>query len=515
VIYSQKTANPISIIAWADQKKANHNIDYELVIGMNNVIYQGLFTYDSFRMQWSLKLKAYTVPPMGSLIRNFYSIDLSRDRVFVYIGTSSGEMMVYRRDTVVFRSCIPVCTNGLQDLVVLSDDSVVCGGGDGAFVKLVGSDMTWQKAFEVLTSLLYALPVLTNSPSLSSQVKMDSLIRSISLSANNRELIVACASGSIYRCLTDSLAQTLVSVSANSALTCIAFPNTTYPPPPSIYYFATGSRNGEIRTWDLTDYACLSVLRMPKCGAVLSMAMVDSDRILSGWQDGSIRCSDSNGKQLWFIPTAHRDGTTTIAAHVDNSLQYFATGGGDGAIRVWKYTNRELITQYTEHRRGVAKILIDFKAPNIVHSVGGDCSVLSYDLKAGKRIICHIVNNGVMSNMTQRKDGEQEVITCDSYGRLLYWDVDIREPVLAVQDPSRQMIRTCQVSPSGKFLAFAGDDQILKVLDSQSFQIISLGQSHSGPILTLHWTPDERQILTGGEDMCISVWNFYLGGEAK
>lgn len=116
---------------------------------MNNVVHQGLFTYDSFRMQWSMKLKAYTVPPMGSLIRNFYCLDHSRDRVFIYIGTSSGEMMVYRKDTVVFRSCIPVCTNGLHDLVTLSDDSVICGGGDGSFVKLIGSDMAWSKAFEV------------------------------------------------------------------------------------------------------------------------------------------------------------------------------------------------------------------------------------------------------------------------------------------------------------------------------------------------------------------------------
>ncbi len=346
-------------------------------------------------------------------------------------------------------------------------------------------------------------------------MKLDSLVLSLSLAANNQELIVACSSGAIYRYLTASMTQTLVSVSPNSPINAIAFPNTTYPAPSTVYYFATGTRAGEIRVWDLTDYACLSVYRLPKSGAVLSLAMVDSDRIISGWQDGSIRCTDSNGKLLWSIPTAHRDGTTTIAAHVDSSLQYFASGGGDGAIRVWKYSNRELITQYTEHRKGVSKIIIDLKSPNIVHSVGGDCSVLSYDLKAGRRIICHIVNNGVMANMTQRKDGENEIITSDSYGRLLYWDVDIREPVLAVQDPARQLIRACQISPSGRFLAFAGDDQILKILDCINFQIISLGQSHSGPILSLHWTPDERQVLTGGEDTCVSIWNFYLGGESK
>lgn len=67
----------------------------------------------------------------------------------MYVGTSAGEMMVFRRDTCVFRACIPCCTNGLQDLVTLEDDSVLCGGGDGAFLKLTGRDMSWHFAHQV------------------------------------------------------------------------------------------------------------------------------------------------------------------------------------------------------------------------------------------------------------------------------------------------------------------------------------------------------------------------------
>jgi WD40 repeat protein len=343
-------------------------------------------------------------------------------------------------------------------------------------------------------------------------VKLDSTIRSISLSANQQELVLSCSSGAIYRALVANLNHGVISVSTNSSITSIAFPTMPYPTAPSVMYFATGTESGEIRVWDLTDYACLSALKVPKAGSVLCLTMIDSDHIISGWKDGSIRCSDSNGRQLWYLPTAHRDGTTTVAAHVEGQLQYFVTGGGDGAIRVWKYSNRELITQYTEHRKGVIRVLVDNQQPNIVHSVGGDGSILSYDLKAGRRITCHIVNNGSMMNMTQKKEREYEVVTCDSVGRLLFWDIDIRDPVVAVQDPSKTTIRINQISPSGRFLAFAGDDQILKILDMQSFQIISLGQSHSAPILALHWTPDEKQIITGGADCCLSVWNFYLGG---
>ena len=43
---------------------------------------------------------------------------------------------------------------------------------------------------------------------------------------------------------------------------------------------------------------------------------------------------------------------------MDSSLQYIVSGGGDGAVRVWKMSNRELVTQYTEHRRGVSKVRV-------------------------------------------------------------------------------------------------------------------------------------------------------------
>lgn len=337
---------------------------------------------------------------------------------------------------------------------------------------------------------------------------MDSMVRSISLSANGAEVLIGCASGDIYRCLTDNMAYSTVSVSHTCSINCIAFP-TLPSSSASALHFATGTENGEIKVWDLADYTCLSVLRYPKSGAVRCITVIDANQVLSGWQDGSIRCTSTDGRLHWSIPTAHRDATTSIAAHIDPALQYFVSGGGDGAIRVWKYSNRELIMQYTEHRKGISKVLIDIKSPNIVHSVGGDCSVLSFDLKAVRRIICHIVNNGSMSDMTQRKDNELELITSDSMGRLLYWDVDVRDPVAVVHDPSRTVIYTCSVSPSGKYLAFAGEDYELKVLDVHTQQYIALGRAHSSPVRSLTWTPDEQQIITGGQDSSLCVWNFF------
>lgn len=43
----------------------------------------------------------------------------------------------------------------MQDLVTLPDDSIIIGGGDGNFVRIIGRDMTWQKTQEVRRLQLY------------------------------------------------------------------------------------------------------------------------------------------------------------------------------------------------------------------------------------------------------------------------------------------------------------------------------------------------------------------------
>ena len=338
---------------------------------------------------------------------------------------------------------------------------------------------------------------------------MDSHINTISLTSNKSEILIACSSGTLFRCMVDNFsANAVVAEGHTSPVRCISFaPNSTL--------FVTGTASGELRSWDIIDYACQAVLRVPKSGAAMSLYVIDQNYVLSGWEDGFIRCHDlaTLSRQMWYVPNAHRGGVRSLSAYVGPTMKYFVSGGGDGAVRVWKLDTRELITQHSEHSKVVSKVLADNRLPNLVHSVGADCSVLTFDLKTNARKMGHL-STGCITDMTQRTDSEQEIVTCDTAGRLLFWDIDYRDAVLSMQDPSRSAIKTCAVSPSGQFLAFAGDDQLLKVLELVTGRVLSLGQGHSSTVNALAWTTDERQIVTCGEDMCLCVWNFYLGGAA-
>ena len=488
VVFGTRLTQPAAVVAWVNSTTFHGRTSYELAIGSGSLLNKAIFSFEQLRVQWQLKIEPYNMPVQGGLVRQFLDMAVSPDRIFIYVGTMQGEMMVFRRDTAVFRALIPVCSNGLTGIAVQANGDILCGGGDGSLKRLRGMDMEWQ----VLLERYIKGP-----------------IASVNLSANDTEAIVGCLNGSVYRCLVENLSEGTVSQAHTDAVTCIHF-NTRAPST-----FVTGTVGASIKVWEVADYACLAELTCPKYGVVMSLTMLADSSIVSGWEDGNIRCHDATlSREKWIIAGAHRGGVSSLASYEDGNIGFVLSGGQDGGVRVWRSTTREFVAEYTDHAKPVTKVLVDVQRPNLVHSCSLDASVVTYDIRAQQRVQTHISNMGVIVDMTQRLDGETELITADNSGKLLHWDVDIREPVLAVQDPTRVALSCCQVSPSGRFLAFAGEDTLLKVLDLRSGQVTSLGQGHSATIRSLHWTPDERQILTGGNDTCLCVWNFFLGGDA-
>lgn len=58
-------------------------------------------------------------------------------------------------------------------------------------------------------------------------------------------------------------------------------------------------------------------------------------------------------------------------------------------------------------------------------------------------------------------------------------------------------------------MAAGGDDQLVKVWDLKSGKVISQGVCHSETIRCVRWSPDEKQLISVGDDCAICVWNFY------
>jgi WD40 repeat protein len=123
-----------------------------------------------------------------------------------------------------------------------------------------------------------------------------------------------------------------------------------------------------------------------------------------------------------------------------------------------------------------------------------------------------MMREGAFTGLTQRIDSEQELVTCDASGRVLFWDCDAPEPVLSI-NINGQSVTCVAVSPSGKYFALCRDEMVtvfeLNVLATAPPKCIADGWAHSAVVSSVQWSPDERQLVSIGIDSCICVWNFF------
>ena len=126
--------------------------------------------------------------------------------------------------------------------------------------------------------------------------------------------------------------------------------------------FATCGRDRTVRVWDSSDYTVrmeASVSKADVFPTCVAMTL-DSEIVLSGWNDGKIRAylvnpedrKEHGSNKAWEISdVAAGRGISNIV--LSNNERFFVTGGYDGMVRVWGYSGHELVTQLKQVSGGV------------------------------------------------------------------------------------------------------------------------------------------------------------------
>ena len=94
--------------------------------------------------------------------------------------------------------------------------------------------------------------------------------------------MLACtAAGSVFRVNLETMAQITISESHTGGVVAVAFPSHTSE------RFATASRDGSVRMWDLVDYAVIATGKTRNNRFTASpLCICYADYVISGWTDG-------------------------------------------------------------------------------------------------------------------------------------------------------------------------------------------------------------------------------------
>lgn len=71
-------------------------------------------------------------------------------------------------------------------------------------------------------------------------------------------------------------------------------------------------------------------------------------------------------------------------------------------------------------------------------------------------------------------------------------------------------LHTIAISNNNKYFAVGGAMGILRIYDFASGQFMHECRAHSGAIVGVSFSPDDRQVISTGRDGLVAVWNVYL-----
>lgn len=429
------------------------------------------------------KLSCIKVP--SRVQRNYTSVAWSDDFELVVLGSKSGDFAFCAfldKRSLSLCDCVDATSGGVN--AICSDGNfldgtvrVIVGGGDGTIVVFTRDSQGFIET---------------------AKAKVEGSVTSLCLSADRAEVVAGTAAGNAYRLTTASLNTLLLCETHAAAVTDVAYA------PKVSERFCTASADGTLRIWDASDYTVV-VRALVVDGGVPNCVALSLDTIISGWSDGKVRChSAEDGSWLWNIPNAHAGGVHAL--QLSANQRFIISGGEQGEVRVWELRSRELVSHLKEHTMRVTSIAL---FDDDVHALtcSRDRSFLCWDLRREKRISNHTQRMGGINSIVLSRD-QTQVITAGQERKLTYWDLRRPKPMQVVDHQPGE--GTCiAVSYTGQFLATAGADQVVRLWDYATGELLQKGIGHSSVVRKCAFSPDDRQLVSVGEDGCVFVWNLY------
>ena len=495
---------PITFILWTSMFKSkdtlnnasSNHYDYTITIGNDlNLLYAD-FYFELRTMQYNVKFEKFVLPSTG-LIRNYTCGFYDQKYNSLYLGSKSGELIIFSLDNLYFKNSFNVLNNGITSMAFFPEtDEIIVSGGDGKVKKIIRESDPKNK------------DILKVQHTIICEISLNSPINSISVTSDYKEIVVAAMNGKIFRVLTNDLNYILHSTSHTSSINSIAFNEIAK----INDYCYTVDDNGNLFQFDLNDFNVLGYIPanddenatnfdVPRA---TSVTIGDDQSIYIGYSTGMLRNYSNDFSNKIFEIQTHKGNVNCI--YVDGN--YILTGGEDGIVRVWTRRTHELVMQIPAHHKNVREVFADLNKPNLLYSCGEDRELICYDMKLQKRQNTQKVNNGVLTGIAQKIDKENEIISVGVNCNLCVWDFYQSNPVKEIDLGDRMM--TIKISHNGKYFALGSCSGELWLFKLPECQFISKSQGHSREINRLQWSPDDKQIVSVSSDSSLCIWNVYI-----
>ncbi|HEY3230390.1 MAG TPA: BTAD domain-containing putative transcriptional regulator, partial [Roseiflexaceae bacterium] len=223
------------------------------------------------------------------------------------------------------------------------------------------------------------------------------------------------------------------------------------------------------------------------------------------------------GVALGAVNLAHADLSGSVftdafravtAVAVNPAGDLLAAGTSDGAVRLWRVNDGQLVGIWAGHAGQVRSI--GFSPDGMMLASGShDHTIRLWDVPTGQTRGILEGHMGAVSSIGFSPDGVS--LVSGSYDQTVcMWDVATRA-VVRVLHGHTAFVSAVAWSPDGTTLASGSHDHTVRVWDAVTGQLVRVLVGHTNTVLAVAYGPDGRILGSGGADRTVRLWDARTG----
>jgi len=225
------------------------------------------------------------------------------------------------------------------------------------------------------------------------------------------------------------------------------------------------------------------------------------------------------GVALGAVNVAHADLSGSVftdafravtAVAVNPAGDLLAAGTNDGAVRLWRVNDGQLVGIWAGHAGHVRSI--GFSPDGTTLASGShDQTIRLWDVPTGQARAILEGHTGAVTSIGFSPDGTS--LMSGSYDQTVrVWDVATKVAIRVLHGHTA-FVTGVAWSPDGTTVASASHDHTVRVWDAASGQLARVLAAHTNSVISVAFSPDGRILASGGGDYTVRLWNARTGQE--
>ncbi|MBZ0172841.1 MAG: hypothetical protein K8E66_10705, partial [Phycisphaerales bacterium] len=268
-----------------------------------------------------------------------------------------------------------------------------------------------------------------------------------------------------------------------------------------------------MRDWELEPLRCFT--RTPAPGTVFDAVFTPDGRsLLTSNADGdfTVRVFDLESSRPTRVLLGHENAVSGLALDAERGMVYSVSY--DGTLRVWPLEgdpSSRILTRLDDPSLGLNTVAI---APDgLTIAVGGDDGYCRLFTPDGALIRAYSFGDGVrrVPSLSFSPDGGRLAVAGGPNEIVL---LDPRTGEITRTPAHRQSIRVVRFDPTGKRLASAGDDRLVKLWSIQpgsAPRVVHTLRGHENDVFTLAFHPAGKVLASAGRSGVVKLWSVESG----